>query len=88
MLITELPQALRSLLESMIRYSKSGFSINALKTRCQTPFLAHWRKRWNTLFQLPIGRARTVHHSFWNDEALTRQKVDRALFEIDDEASA
>jgi hypothetical protein len=35
-----------------------------------------------------FGRARTVHHSFWNDEALTRQKVDRALFEIDDEASA
>ena len=29
-----------------------------------------------------------MHHSFWNDEALTRQKVDRALFEIDDEASA
>ena len=35
-----------------------------------------------------FGRARTVHHSFWNNEALTRQKVDRARFEIDDEASA
>jgi hypothetical protein len=22
-----------------------------------------------------FGRARTVHHFFWNDEALTRQKV-------------
>jgi hypothetical protein len=33
-------------------------------------------------------RARTMHHSFWNDEALSRQKVDRALFEIDNEASA
>jgi hypothetical protein len=35
-----------------------------------------------------FGRARTMHHPFWNDEALTRQKVDRALFEINDEASA
>src|SRR6516162_6749856 len=35
-----------------------------------------------------FGRARTVHHSFWDDETLTRQKVDRALFEIDDEAPA
>src|SRR5690349_21921713 len=43
----------RTMVESMIRYSKSGCSINALKTRCQTPFLAHRRKRWNTLFQLP-----------------------------------
>ena len=29
-----------------------------------------------------------MQHPFWNDEALTRQKVDRALFEIDDETSA
>jgi hypothetical protein len=29
-----------------------------------------------------------VHHAFWNDEALTGQKVDRSVFEIDDEASA
>src|SRR5262249_32306231 len=34
----------RTMVESMIRYSKSGFSINALKTRCQTPFLAHRSK--------------------------------------------
>jgi len=35
-----------------------------------------------------LGRARTVHHSFWNDEALTWQKVDRAFREIDHEAAA
>ena len=45
----------------MIRYSKSGFSINASKTRCQTPFLAHRRKRWNTLFQLPKSSGRSRH---------------------------
>src|SRR3974390_347863 len=50
----------RTMVESMIRYSKSGFSTNALKTRSQTPFLAQRRKRWKTLFQLPnsCGRSR------------------------------
>jgi len=48
------------MVESMIRYSKSGLSINALNMRSQTPFLAQRRKRWKTLFQLPNdgGRSR------------------------------
>ena len=29
-----------------------------------------------------------MYDPFWNDEPLTRQKVDGALFEIDDELSA
>ena len=36
----------RTMVESMIRYSKSGFSTNALKIRSRTPFLAQRRKRW------------------------------------------
>jgi hypothetical protein len=43
----------RTMVESMIRYSRSGFSPNSVKSRCQTPFFAHRRKRLNTLFQLP-----------------------------------
>ena len=35
----------RTMVESMIRYSKSGLSISALKMRSQTPFLAQRRKR-------------------------------------------
>jgi hypothetical protein len=34
----------RTMVESVIGYSKSGFSTNALKMRSQTPFLAHRRK--------------------------------------------
>jgi transposase len=45
----------------MIRYSKSGSSTNALKRLCQTPFFAHRRKRWNTLFQLPNSLGRSRH---------------------------
>src|SRR6516225_3774723 len=50
----------RTMVESMIKYSKSGLSTNALKMRSQTPFLAQRRKRWKTLFQLPNdgGRSR------------------------------
>src|ERR1700704_4072275 len=50
----------RTMVESMIRYSKSGFSTNAWKIRSQAPFLAQRRKRWKTLFQLPNtgGRSR------------------------------
>ena len=51
----------RTMVESMIRYSKSGFSTNALKTRSHTPFLAHRRKRWNTLFQWPNSLGRSRH---------------------------
>ena len=49
----------RTMVESMIRYSKSGLSTNALKTRSQTPFLAQRRKRWKTLFQLPNAGGRS-----------------------------
>ena len=39
----------RTMVESMIRYSRSGFSPSSVKSRFQTPFLAHRRKRLNTL---------------------------------------
>src|ERR1700756_3039170 len=51
----------RTMVESMMRYSKSGNSINASKSRFQTPFFAHRRKRWNTLFQLPNSWGRSRH---------------------------
>src|SRR5437588_10025740 len=49
----------RTMVESMIRYSKSGFSTNAWKIRSQAPFLAQRRKRWKTLFQLPNSGGRS-----------------------------
>src|SRR2546423_4876584 len=49
----------RTMVESMIRYSKSGFSTNAWKIRSQAPFLAQRRKRWKTLFQLPNAGGRS-----------------------------
>src|SRR5215472_4875607 len=49
------------MVESMIRYSKSGSSTNALKRLFQTPFFAHRRKRWNTVFQLPSGTNQPKH---------------------------
>jgi hypothetical protein len=49
------------MVESMIRYSKSGSSTSALKRLFQTPFFAHQWKRWNTLFQLPNSRGRSRH---------------------------
>src|SRR5271163_4191072 len=51
----------RTMVESMIRYSKSGCSTNALKMRSHTPFLAQRRKRWNTLFQWPSSSGRSRH---------------------------
>ena len=51
----------RTMVVSMIGYSKSGFSTNALKMRSHTPFLAHRRKRWNTLFQWPNSFGRSRH---------------------------
>jgi hypothetical protein len=51
----------RTMVESMIRYSKSGSSTRASKMRCQTPFLAQRRKRWNTLFQWPNSAGRSRH---------------------------
>jgi hypothetical protein len=47
------------MVESMIRYSKSGLSNNALKMRSQTPFFAQRRKRWKTLFQWPNAGGRS-----------------------------
>src|SRR5271166_2010961 len=49
------------MVESMIRYSKSGSSTNALKRLSQTSFFAHRRKRWNTLFDLPNSLGRSRH---------------------------
>jgi hypothetical protein len=50
----------RTMVESMIRYSRSGSKPNAVKRRFQTPFFPHRRKRLNTLFHLPncSGRSR------------------------------
>ena len=50
-----------TMVESMMRYSKSGSSTKALKRLSQTPFLAHRRKRWNTLFQAPNSKGRSRH---------------------------
>src|ERR1700729_3831114 len=48
------------MVESMIRYSKSGSSDTAAKIRRQTPLRLHRLKRRNTLFQSPnaCGRSR------------------------------
>jgi hypothetical protein len=51
----------RTMVESMIRYSRSGFSPSSVKSRFQTPFFAHRRKRLNTLFQLPNSSGRSRH---------------------------
>jgi hypothetical protein len=51
----------RTMVESMIRYSRSGFSPSSVKSRCQTPFFAHRRKRRNTLFQAPNSSGRSRH---------------------------
>ena len=49
------------MVESMIRYSRSGFSPNSAKRRFQTPFFAHRRKRLNTLSHLPNASGRSRH---------------------------
>ena len=51
----------RTMVESMIRYSRSGFSPSSVKSRFQTPFFAHRRKRMNTLFHLPNSSGRSRH---------------------------
>src|SRR3712207_455540 len=43
----------RTIVASMIAYSKSGSSERCLKTSSKTPFRAHRRKRLKTEFQLP-----------------------------------
>src|SRR5262245_59577761 len=50
----------RTMVESTIRYSKSGSSASAAKMRCQTPLSLQRLKRTNTLFHLPkmLGRSR------------------------------
>jgi hypothetical protein len=67
------------MVESMIRYSRSGFSPSPVKSRFQTPFFAHRRKRLNTLFHLPnsSGRsrqgapARTSHNTASTNKRLS-----------------
>jgi hypothetical protein len=53
-------RAFQETVESMIRYSKSGSSDMASKTRSQTPFWLQRLKRRNTLFHSPktSGRPR------------------------------
>jgi len=51
----------RTMVESMIRYSRSGFSPSSVKSRFQTPFFAHRRKRLNTLFHLPNSSGKSRH---------------------------
>jgi len=46
---------------SMRAYSKSGCCNRSLNRRSNTPFFAHWRKRWKTLFQLPKASGRSRH---------------------------
>ena len=48
------------MVESMIRYSKSGSSLSAAKMRCHTPVLLHRLNRTKILFHLPnwAGRSR------------------------------
>jgi len=50
----------RTIVESRIKYSKSGSSAIAVKMRCQMPFALHRLKRRKALFQLPntSGRSR------------------------------
>src|SRR5260221_13581277 len=43
----------RTMVESMIRYSKPGSSARAAKMRCQAPLWLHRSKGRHTLFQLP-----------------------------------
>ena len=69
----------RTMVESRIRYSRSGSMPNAVKRRCQTPFFPHRRKRLKTLFHLPnsSGRsrqgapARTSHNTASTNKRLS-----------------
>src|SRR5450631_4756747 len=49
----------RTMVESMIRYSKSGSSDIASNIRYQTPLMLHRLKRRNTLFQSPNASGRS-----------------------------
>jgi len=49
----------RTMVLSMMRYSKSGSSAMAAKMRCQTPLALHRQKRRNALFQLPKASGRS-----------------------------
>src|SRR5512134_99124 len=51
----------RTMVESMIRYSKSGSSARAAKMRCHTPLWLQRSKRRHTLFQLPNATGRSRH---------------------------
>jgi hypothetical protein len=47
------------MVESMIRYSKSGSSALASKMRVHTPFSLYWLKRLKTLFHSPKASGRS-----------------------------
>src|SRR5882672_11593195 len=51
----------RTMVESTIRYSKSGSSDIASKIRRQTPFSLHRLKRRKTLFHSPNASGRSRH---------------------------
>src|SRR5438046_8034617 len=51
----------RTMVESTIRYSKSGSSDIASNIRHQTPLMLHRLKRRNTLFQSPNASGRSRH---------------------------
>ncbi len=51
----------RTIVPSMITYSKSGSPDRLLKTRSNTPLSVHRRKRRQTEFQLPKGSGRSRH---------------------------
>ena len=51
----------RTMVPSMIAYSKSGSADKLAKIRSKVPFKAHRRKRWKTEFQLPNAAGRSRH---------------------------
>ncbi len=51
----------RTMVPSIIAYSKSGSSDKLLKTLSNTPFNAHLRKRWKIEFQFPNSACRSRH---------------------------
>ena len=75
----------RTMVLSMIRYSKSGSSAMAAKMRCHTPLALHRLKRRKTLFQLPnpSGRSRqgapvrTIQRTASTNSRLSRPELPR-----------
>src|SRR5881394_2641714 len=63
----------RTMVESTIRYSKSGSSDIASNIRHQTPLMLHRLKRRNTLFQSPnaSGRSHDPKHTFHEHPIIT-----------------